>query len=590
MTKIILAVIFIIPMFLNTTVIPGGDVNGNWDVQGSPYFIDGEITLQSGEELVIEAGVDVIFNDHYKFIIYGRLEAIGTVNDTICFKPLDELTGWHGLRFIDGNLSGLSANVIDYCRFEQGLALGENDDKCGGAIYCSNSANLTVSNSYFYQNFAEWDGGGIYLEDNSDVNIDNCIFKQNNCDFYGGGIIAYGSDSVISNCTFESNNSEIFAAGFSSWNGSNTELYNCTFLANSAGACAGIYTVSSTLVLANILFKDNVTVFGSGAACGITSGSVEASNVTAVDNISPLSGGAFWLNDGTLDVYNSILWNNQPEDIFVLSGNSNTANSCVSDGTTGTNVIYDDPQFMDYAGSDYHLSEISPCIDTGDETLVSFTLPEFDLDGNERIVDGDENGTAIIDMGVYEFFITGPTTGIIAGVVSDNEGLLLENAEITAGAYNAQTDVNGEYEMEVEAGDYTVTCYLEGYEVPEDVQVTVTPEETIVVDFVLEPEVGVDDDIQYPVTSLSNHPNPFNPSTTISFSLDNNQNGEIEIFNLKGQKVKTFVINSSTEQVIHSVTWNGDDESGKSLSSGVYLYKLSVDGKSTAINKCLMLK
>jgi len=593
MKKTILSVIFLIPLFLYSTLIPGGDVSGVWDLPGSPYYIDGEITVQPGEELIIEAGVDVIFNDHYKFIVMGRLEAVGTANDTIRFMPLDENVGWHSLRFIDGNLSGLQASEINYCQFQQGFALGDNDDKCGGAIFCSNSGNLTISNSYFFQNYAEWDGGGIYLEDNSDVDIDNCLFLQNNCGFYGGGMVVYGSASTIENCTFEGNNSAIFAAGFSSWNGANSELYNCSFLANNAGACAGVYTVNSNLIMANVLFQGNITDYGSGAACGITSSNVEVSNVTAVDNISPLSGGAFWLNDGTLDVYNSILWNNQPEDIYTLSGTSSIANSCVSDGSVGPNVIYDDPQFIDYAGTEYHLNENSPCIDTGDETLISFTLPEFDLDGNDRIVDGDNNGTATIDMGVFEYYELVVTTGFIVGVVSDTEGLLLSNAEITAGIYTTQTNIYGEYEMEVETGEYTVSCYAEGYEIPDEVQVTVLEGETVTVNFVLEPEVGIDnDELEIRNCKLSNYPNPFNPSTIISFELgtDPTENVELLIYNLRGQKVRSFLINSSTDQLINSVTWHGDDEFGKPASSGVYLYKLNVDGKTEAMRKCVLLK
>jgi len=593
MKTFLLVVILLIPLFLNSTLIPGGDVNGVWDLPGSPYYIDGEITVQPEEELVIEAGVDVIFNDHYKFIVLGRLEASGTANDTISFMPLDINVGWHGLRFIDGNLSGLSANEINYCQFLQGFALGDDDDKNGGAIFCSNTSNLSISNSYFFQNYAEWDGGGIYLEDDSDVYVENCLFFQNNCGFYGGGMVVYGSTSEIENCTFEENNSSIFAGGFSCWNGANAELYNCSFLGNSAGACAGVYSVNSNLIMANVLFQGNFTDYGSGAACGITSSNVEVSNITAVDNTSPLSGGAFWLNDGTLDVYNSILWNNLPEDIFVLDGTASAANSCISDGFTGTAVFSDDPQFMDYVGNDYHLNENSPCIDTGDETLISFTFPEFDLDGNNRIVDGDNNGSAIIDMGVFEYYESVITTGFIAGVVSDTEGLLLANAEITAGIYSTQTGIYGDYEIEVETGTYAVSCYMEGYQVPDDIEVTVLEGETTTVDFVLEPEVGVDNyALEIMNCKLMNYPNPFNPSTTISFELktDITENTELVIYNLKGQKVRTFLINPSTHQLINSVTWHGDDESGKPVSSGVYLYKLNVNSKTEAMRKCVLLK
>lgn len=89
---------------------------------------------------------------------------------------------------------------------------------------------------------------------------------------------------------------------------------------------------------------------------------------------------------------------------------------------------------------------------------------------------------------------------------------------------------------------------------------------------------------------LTNHPNPFNPYTTISFDLPakDAKNTRIEIYNLKGQKVKTIpVILSGFER---SVVWNGDDESGKPVSSGIYYYMLNINGKTEAIKKCLLLK
>ncbi len=85
------------------------------------------------------------------------------------------------------------------------------------------------------------------------------------------------------------------------------------------------------------------------------------------------------------------------------------------------------------------------------------------------------------------------------------------------------------------------------------------------------------------------YPNPFNPSTTINFSIPKESNVELSIFNIKGQKVKILVHNEFTKGY-HSIIWNGDDESGKPVSSGLYLYKLNVDGKTKVVKKCLLLK
>ena len=93
------------------------------------------------------------------------------------------------------------------------------------------------------------------------------------------------------------------------------------------------------------------------------------------------------------------------------------------------------------------------------------------------------------------------------------------------------------------------------------------------------------------VNTLSNYPNPFNPSTTIYFGneqIEQNEQIEISIYNIKGQKVKTIPILSN--ESTNSIVWNGTDNLNKSVSSGVYLYKLNIDGKTRAVNKCLLMK
>ncbi|MDO9576411.1 MAG: T9SS type A sorting domain-containing protein [Candidatus Cloacimonadales bacterium] len=89
--------------------------------------------------------------------------------------------------------------------------------------------------------------------------------------------------------------------------------------------------------------------------------------------------------------------------------------------------------------------------------------------------------------------------------------------------------------------------------------------------------------------SLNNFPNPFNPSTTISFSVYDEKEVSLSIFNMKGQKVKTLLENELKSGDI-SLEWKGDDDNGKIVSSGIYFYKLRIDGKTIKSNKCLLLK
>jgi len=90
--------------------------------------------------------------------------------------------------------------------------------------------------------------------------------------------------------------------------------------------------------------------------------------------------------------------------------------------------------------------------------------------------------------------------------------------------------------------------------------------------------------------NLYNYPNPFNPTTTISFELntENTENTEIGIYNLKGQIVKQLVSNQVSAGQ-HSVIWDGTDSNDQPVSSGIYFYKLiSRDYQQT--KKMLLLK
>ena len=94
--------------------------------------------------------------------------------------------------------------------------------------------------------------------------------------------------------------------------------------------------------------------------------------------------------------------------------------------------------------------------------------------------------------------------------------------------------------------------------------------------------------VNIPVLS-NNYPNPFNPSTTIDFTIPAASNVEMSIYNIKGQKVKTL-INKKLKKGRHSVRWNGKNKYNRTVSSGVYFYRLNINGKSNVVKKCLLLK
>ncbi|MDD3235664.1 MAG: choice-of-anchor J domain-containing protein [Candidatus Cloacimonetes bacterium] len=94
----------------------------------------------------------------------------------------------------------------------------------------------------------------------------------------------------------------------------------------------------------------------------------------------------------------------------------------------------------------------------------------------------------------------------------------------------------------------------------------------------LEIKTAGDTPVAVPTSLLGCYPNPFNPSTTISFSIaQDNSPVSIEIFNLKGQKVSTL-LNTQLSKGNHSIVWSGKDDSNHSVASGVYFIKMNADG------------
>ena len=97
-----------------------------------------------------------------------------------------------------------------------------------------------------------------------------------------------------------------------------------------------------------------------------------------------------------------------------------------------------------------------------------------------------------------------------------------------------------------------------------------------------------------PVTTalIGNYPNPFNPSTTISFALKGDSDVTLHIYNTKGQKVKT-VLAENLNVGYHDVVWNGKDDNNQEVTSGIYFMTLDANGeigRDTSVKKIILMK
>jgi predicted outer membrane repeat protein len=453
---IIFSLSLIFTFSIADTHIPAGNVNGVWTFPNNPYIIDGEISIQQGDELTIEPGIQVIFSGHYKFNIYGRILAEGTANDSILFTAQDTEIGWHSLRFWDTNSNGQDSSRVVYCDLRLGKANGEGSEQYGGAIYCNNSSDILISDCLITKNYAKSHGGGIHCSSsspslinvtitgnyvigewtihahgggisclNSDPYLENVTINDNIAHYstrgYGGGIYCSDSNPILTNVTISGNTAEGYEAfgGGIYFTDSNPTLLNVTISGNycdsSHGIGGGIYCKNNSgPSLENVVINGNYANYGGGINCSSNSNPT-LENVTITGNFGYDCGGGIYCGGSSPILENVTITENysysQGGGIYLIS-NSNpiltnvTINNNTAPGTYWSNN-----------GGGIYCSNSNP------------TLVNVIISGNSVSYDSSKGG------GIY---------------CSDNSNLNIENVSITnnsaaehgGGIYCSESNLN----------------------------------------------------------------------------------------------------------------------------------------------------
>jgi len=184
--------------------------------------------------------------------------------------------------------------------------------------------------------------------------------------------------------------------------------------------------------------------------------------------------------------------------------------------------------------------------------------------------------------------------GSLTGTVVDNYGQPVHNALVELNFYrNVYTNADGKFRMDIiTPGHYSLNVSKTDYDSVYIPTITIVADQvfTLTDNIVLTSLVSDNDATEKPMQTMlkANYPNPFNPSTTIDFTLAQPGAVKIDIFNIKGQKVKTL-IDDAFAKGSHSIVWNGTDNIGKPVSSGLYFYKMST-AEYTSTRKMLLMK
>jgi len=318
------------------THIPGGNVSGTWTKSNNPYIIDGHITIQSPDLLIIEPGVTLSFSSvDYGLTIEGRILAIGTYHDSIKFTS--STIYWRRLKFLNTTSNGQDSSKLVYCIIEKGDTYDDIVSSAGGGIYCNNSSDLFINHCLIKNNYTslpDCSGGGIFLRDSNPLIINSKITDNSTHSSpgsYGGGITCVNSNPTLKNLLIVNNE----VSGEDTFGG-------------------GLALIGSNPVI------ENITVYG---------------NVLDGSSVEH-GGGIFYVYlAGNISIINSIIRNNTSDEIYVEDGIVNVSYSNIGGGFSGTGNIDEYPLFYDLFANDYRLTwdnwptvdaTKSPCIDGGD--------------------------------------------------------------------------------------------------------------------------------------------------------------------------------------------------------------------------------
>ena len=285
----------------------------------------------------------------------------------------------------------------------------------GGGAVCCTSSSPTIRFSAMNDNIAGDHGGAIYANA-SQLVVTDCEMADNSVTYNGGAIVCVASTPMIVGNTFRGGNA--YAGGaIGYYDGTTGLIAGNTIVSNTSAIGGGIHCERSSPVIADNVIANNGAIDpggrGGGIACYSGSSPVLVNN-TIYGNTAGYRGGGISLYDGCSPVvYDNIVAMNTAGDGGGICLQEGGAPVLVCNDVWG-NVTQDywglapgasdisaDPLLEDPEHGDYRLQVGSPCIDAGDNDAPE--LPTTDIEGDPRIVDGDRDGVATVDIGADEF-------------------------------------------------------------------------------------------------------------------------------------------------------------------------------------------
>ncbi|MCG3157227.1 MAG: hypothetical protein DKINENOH_03859 [bacterium] len=589
------------------TIITSREVSGIWTKANSPYIIStDEIVVQQGDSLKIEPGVDVLFQDDQRNLgltINGYLVAVGTAQDSIRFAPLDRYRRWEGISFMDSD----GSNILQYCIIESTSSPLTSSQRNG--IHCENSQLIIMNSTIRNCSSGRW--GAVFVKDSAPV-IENSTIRNNRSSSYVAGVYCVNSSPVFRNCIIEGNQTFDGTGGMRFENSSVTLRNN--IVSNNLGlGTGGILAANGSLVNCyNNLVYGNI---GHGIAIRSNSNVILENNTIYGNRI-----GLLFDNADSSVIRNCILWENAFQGLPEIHNTSSpitVAFSDIKNGYDGEGNIDADPLFVDSSNGDFLLQPGSPTIDAGDPDS---SFNDFEDPNNPGFALFPAQGTIRNDMGAYggpnvsEIEINMPPSVFALINPVDRDTVSTDTLQFV---WHASTDPNPD-----DMVSYTIvysedSCLFKpqkivGISDTSFALINTLTENTRYYWSVIAHDLGrlttaSTDTFSFFVRSIitsvdnfldemlptkfalsQNYPNPFNPQTTIKYQLPKASHVILKIFNILGQKMVTL-IDEKKAAGYYSVKWDGTDQLGIQVPSGIYLYQLKA-GDFEDVRKLTLVK